>query len=219
MGNSNSKADATDWTRLLSDPDLGKHISQLLNVYREAEPKHRDQALMDAIRAIKQRAAVAAGQNAPSPETPHPQPLPAPPESVPPFQPSIFTPSFGQDRRCYPRLKCYVAVELQLENSPAPIWGNLSNTSLGGCFVETINPIPSGTTVHIGLWLSTGKIWVKGVALNGVVINSTPSFGVRVRFADLGLAERETLRQFLQFIEGTTKDRSGAQAYLAELKR
>ena len=36
-------------------------------------------------------------------------------------------------------MKCFVAVELRVEGSPNPVWGNLSNTSLGGGFVETVN--------------------------------------------------------------------------------
>ena len=36
----------TDWTRLLSDPDLVRHVGKLLQTYREAPPEKREQALL-----------------------------------------------------------------------------------------------------------------------------------------------------------------------------
>ena len=136
-----------------------------------------------------------------------------------PFSPDIFTPSSGQDRRKYPRLKCFVAVELHVAGSAVPIWGNLSDTSMGGCFVESSSPVGAGANVEIGLWLSSGKLWVKGMVLNGVVTKSTPSFGIRVKFADLEPPERETLREFLKFVETTTRGYEKHHGYLAQLKR
>ena len=76
---------------------------------------------------------------------------------------------------------------------------------MGGCFVETAAPVPSGVSVEIGLWLANGKIWIKGLILTGIVTKSSPSFGVRIRFSELESAEREDLRQFLKYVESTTK--------------
>ena len=112
-----------------------------------------------------------------------------------------------------------MAVELHISGSPNPIWGNLSNTSLGGCFVESVTPIAAGADVQIGLWVSSGKIWVKGIALHGVVTKSTPSFGIRIKFGEMAPAERESLRQFLKFVESTTKGYDEQHSYLAQLKR
>ena len=53
---------------------------------------------------------------------------------------------------------------------------------MGGCYIETVSPIKSGTDVQIGLWVANGKVWVKGMILNGIVVKSNPAFGVRVRF-------------------------------------
>ena len=67
------------------------------------------------------------------------------------------------------RAKAKRFVELHVKGMATPIWGNLANTSLGGCFVDSLTPIDSGSEVEIGLWVSSGKIWVKGLVLNGVV--------------------------------------------------
>jgi hypothetical protein len=211
-------ADGADWTNLLKDPDIASHLGELLQVYRETSPEQRNQALTDAMRKIKSAAA-----SAPMPEASAHSPVPKPaqnaPDVTPPFAPDIFTPCWGQDRRHYPRMKCFVAVEIRVQNSPTPVWGNLSNTSLGGCLVETASRLPVGQKLEIGLWVASGKIWVKGLILDGVVANADPSFGIRVKFGEMETSDRESLRQFLKYVEQETKGYHYQQGYLAQLKR
>lgn len=110
-----------------------------------------------------------------------------------------------------------MAVELRVDNADAPIWGNLSNTSLGGCQVETATRIKDGSHVEIGLWVASGKIWVKGLALNGVITRS-PAAGVRVRFSGMEPTGKENLRQFLKYVQETTKASTSESSYLQLLK-
>src|SRR5262245_12296054 len=112
----------TDWTKLLSDPDLVSHLGSLLKTYREAAPEKREEARVAAMREIKSQtpAAKAAAAAAGSNHIPDPvivTPVPTAVSDTPPFEPDIFTPSWGQDRRRYPRIKCFVAVELRVEGS------------------------------------------------------------------------------------------------------
>jgi hypothetical protein len=218
MNETKISAPGADWTKLLTDPDIASHLGELLQAYRDAEPARRDQVLRDTMRKIKNEAA-----KAQSPASSSGVSLEAPaataPAATPPFEPDIFTPCWGQDRRRYPRMKCFVAVELHIDGSPTPVWGNLSNTSLGGGFVETVTPVKTGVKLEIGLWVANGKIWVKGLILNGIVTRSNPSFGVRLKFDNLEPSERETLRQFLKFVESTTKTYESQQGYLAQMKR
>lgn len=217
MTETKTSAPGADWTKLLADPEIASHLGELLQAYRDAEPATRNQVLLETMRSIKSRASA----NVPSSSikaSPQP-PAATAPAATPPFEPDIFTPCWGQDRRRYPRMKCFVAVELRVAGSPAPIWGNLSNTSLGGGFVETVTPVPTGVQLEIGLWVANGKIWVKGLTLNGIVTRSNPNFGVRLKFDNLEASERETLRQFLKFVEGITKSYQSQQGYLAQMKR
>ena len=46
----------TDWTRLLTDPDLVSHLGKLLQTYREVSPEQREPALLRAMREIKDAA-------------------------------------------------------------------------------------------------------------------------------------------------------------------
>ena len=211
----------TDWTRILSDPDLVRQVGKLLQAYREAAPNQREEALMKAMREIK------AGATSPSPghadalrveSTISPDAVPTPTSATPPFEPDLFANNWNSDRRKHPRIKCFVAVELRVDDAPSPIWGNLSNTGAGGCLVETATPVKPGAKVEIGLWLPNGKIWVKGFALTGVVTRSGPANGVRVRFEGMAPEERDNLRQFLKFVQDTTRASHSENSYIQLLK-
>ena len=210
----------TDWTGLLADPDLARNLGKLLQIYRDAPPERREQALLAAMREIKQGAssgATAATSTKVAKES-SPQPMPTSVSATPPFEPDLFSPNWGQDRRRHPRIKCFVAVEMRVNDADAPIWGNLSNTSMGGCQVETAAHISGGAKVEIGLWVASGKIWVKGLALNGIVTRSAPAGGVRVRFEGMDPAGKENLRQFLKYVQETTRASNSESSYLQLLK-
>lgn len=219
----------SDWTRLLTDPDLVSHLGKLLQTYREVTPEKREAALLQAMREIKEAAVQAreAKQNkttaagaaaAVLPPAPiEPLEAPQPVTEAPPFEPELLRQTEG-DRRRYHRIKCYVAVEIRVEGSKEPVWGNLANVGRGGCLVETASAVPAGKALEIGLWVASGKIWVKGVILNGVATRTSPSYGVRVKFSEAELSEKEHLREFLKFVENTTRKSQSGNAYVAQLK-
>jgi hypothetical protein len=212
-----SAATGTDWTRILSDPDLVRQVGKLLQTYREAPAEKREEALLAAMREIKAGAANE-GHSAASQASSVLHPVPTPPSATPPFEPDFFSPNWGSDRRRHPRIKCFVAVELRVDEASTPIWGNLSNTSAGGCLVETANAVKSGAKVEIGLWVPNGKIWVKGFALSGVVTRSGPATGVRVRFHGMAQPERDNLRQFLKFVQESTRNSHSENSYIQLLR-
>jgi hypothetical protein len=218
--NSKAAATGTDWTQLLADPDLARNLGKLLQVYRDAAPERREKALLEAMRSIKRETAKSGPQALEKTSSESvAAPLPQPTQTTPPFEPDIFSPNWGQDRRQHPRIKCFVAVELRVSGSDKPLWGNLSNTSVGGCLVETTALVGGGAKVEIGLWVASGKIWVKGMALNGVVSRSAPGTGaMRIRFAGLEALEKENLRQFLKYVQETTKTMNSASSYMQLLK-
>jgi PilZ domain len=214
-----STATGTDWTRILSDPDLVRQIGKLLQTYREAPPAKREEALLAAMREVKANAAAHAGvASSKSQSYPTPEPVPTPTSQTPPFEPDLFSPNWSTDRRRHPRIKCFVAVEIRVDDEVTPLWGNLSNTSVGGCLVETATPVKPGAKVGVGLWVANGKLWVKGLALNGIVQRSGRTAGVRVRFDTMTPAERDSLRQFLKFVQDSTRASQSENSYLQLLK-
>lgn len=212
-----SAATGTDWTRILSDPDLVRQVGKLLQAYREAPADKREEALLTAMREIKAGSPNSA-KAAALPEKAAPQPVPTPASVTPPFEPDFFRPNWGSDRRRHPRIKCFVAVELRIDETGTPIWGNLSNTSAGGCLVETAVPVQPGAKVEIGLWVPNGKIWVKGFALSGVVTRSAHTAGVRIRFENMAASERENLREFLKYVQESTRATQSEKNYIQMLK-
>jgi hypothetical protein len=191
-------------------------VGTLLQAYREAPAGKREEALLTAMRQIKAGSAPTAKSAAKT--ISEPQPVPTPTSDTPPFAPDLFSPNMGTDRRRNPRIKCFVAVELRVDETPTSIWGNLSNTSVGGCLVETAHPVKPGAKVAIGLWVPNGKIWVKGFALSGVVTRNGPANGVRVRFDGMAPPERESLRQFVKFVQESTRASQSESTYLRLLK-
>jgi len=104
---------SSDWTKLLTDPELAKNLGKLLQAYREAPPDRREEALLAAMRKIK--AGGSQVKTTPDAVAAELKQLSIRAIEAPPFEPDIFTPSWGQDRRRYPRLKCYVAVEIRID--------------------------------------------------------------------------------------------------------
>jgi PilZ domain len=213
-----SNATGTDWTRILSDPDLVRQVGKLLQAYREAPIEKREEALLNAMREIKADVSKSRQQKNTQPQQDAPRPVPTPSSSTPPFEPDLFSPNWSSDRRRHPRIKCFVAVELRVDDSPNSIWGNLSNTSAGGCLVETASPIKPGGKVEVGLWVPNGKIWVKGFALSGTVTRSAGTNKIRVRFDGMSSGERENLRQFLKFVQETTRASHSESSYIQLVK-
>ena len=214
--------EGSDWTRLLTDPDLVSHLSVLLQTYREVPAEKRSQALLEVMRQIKEDAArsrdINEDKGTAELEQAEPLPSPEPIKETPPFEPDLFASTMTSDRRRYTRLKCNVAVEIRVEGTYTPIWGNLVNIGRGGCLVETPRVVPANKALEIGLWVASGKIWVKGVVINGVSARTTPSFGVRVQFSRAELSEKEHLREFLKFVEGEARKSQNEKNYVAKLK-
>src|SRR4051794_10438486 len=114
-------AKGSDWTRLLTDPDLVSHLGQLLQTYREVSPDKREVALLTAMRqiketAVKARAAVESANGSPvAPPVKDAFVQPEPILDTPPFEPDLFSAQTAQDRRRFVRVKCFIAVELHIE--------------------------------------------------------------------------------------------------------
>src|ERR1700683_1847550 len=116
MNETKNSAPGVDWTKLLTDPDIVGHLGELLQAYRDAEPARRDQGLRDTMRKIKNEAANAQPASSPLNLSLEP-PVATAPAATPPFEPDIFTPCWGQDRRRYPRMRRFRAAGVRGQGS------------------------------------------------------------------------------------------------------
>jgi PilZ domain len=117
--------------------------------------------------------------------------FPVPTNRMDEFRPQART---GPDRRKHPRLKCSSSVELHPLQG-APIWGKTTDLSLGGCFIEMAIPLRNAEKVKLGIWVEQTKLWAQGV-----VISSTPGFGIGIKFTEISEADLERLSKFLKSI-------------------
>jgi PilZ domain len=95
------------------------------------------------------------------------------------------------ERRQHPRWRCQNSVEIHVEGGPS-YWGNASDLSLGGCYVETPIPLDPGTKLSVAVWIEQSKVIVQGT-----VVHRTPGLGVGIRFHQLSSADHGIIRSFL----------------------
>jgi len=105
-----------------------------------------------------------------------------------------------KNRRLYPRMKCRVTIELQPHGSEAPLLANLTDMSLGGCFVETSAILPAGSKLKLVFSIDDGKMQAEGS-----VVRTDPGSGVAVRFNDMNREERDKMHRVLEFVQNSTK--------------
>ena len=108
------------------------------------------------------------------------------------------------DRRGDRRLKVSVPVELNLEGSETPIRGATSDLSAGGCYIETMFPLPPGTVLDMKLQLENTLL------IAATVVTCDPQFGNGIQFTKMLPEDREELQAFLDATEKAQKEQSGA---------
>lgn len=100
-------------------------------------------------------------------------------------------------RRKHPRYPCTGGVELrQQENSP-PTWGNLSDISLTGCYVETTSTLPVGSMAMFHL--RAHNLEMRGRA---VVKTSHHAVGMGIAFLHLSQEDQQNLEFLIGMLAG-----------------
>jgi hypothetical protein len=97
----------------------------------------------------------------------------------------------NDDRRRFPRFKVRVPIELLTEDGP-PLRGHTSDLSLGGCYVESLFPLPAGTPVDVRLTL-TNEV----VIADGTVATCDRQVGNGIRFSHMLAEDSDRLELFL----------------------
>ncbi len=103
-----------------------------------------------------------------------------------------------KDRRLHPRLKCRVTIELQAEAGSAPVFANLTDISMGGCYLETSSILSPSTKIKLGFSMEDGTL-----THEGVVIRLDPGSGVAVQFREANREGRERMIKILEVVQKT----------------
>src|SRR5437868_232779 len=104
-----------------------------------------------------------------------------------------------KDLRAHPRLKCRVTIALQTESNGVPLFANLTDISLGGCFIETSTILSPGSKIKLGFSMDDATL-----STEGVVMRLDPGSGVAVQFPELNREARDRMFRIIEFVQKTT---------------
>ncbi len=104
-----------------------------------------------------------------------------------------------KDRRSHPRLKCRVTIELTTESAEVPLFANLTDISLGGCFIETSTIVSAGSKIKLGFSMDDSTL-----STEGVVMRLDPGSGLAVQFPELNREARDRMFRIIEFVQKST---------------
>jgi diguanylate cyclase (GGDEF)-like protein/putative nucleotidyltransferase with HDIG domain len=117
-----------------------------------------------------------------------------------------------KNRRLYPRMKGRITIEFRPEGSDIPVLGNLTNISLGGCYVETSIILAPDSRLLLNFSMDNNNLQAEGS-----VVRSDPGMGLAIKFKEGNRETRAHLQDILDFVDRAT--RLYDNEYLAKLGR
>jgi diguanylate cyclase (GGDEF)-like protein/putative nucleotidyltransferase with HDIG domain len=103
-----------------------------------------------------------------------------------------------KDRRLHARMKCRVTIELHPETGDGQMLGNLTDLSMGGCYVETSAILTPGTKIKLVFSLEDGNLDAEGY-----VARMDPGSGIAVQFKELNREAKERMYRILEHVQKT----------------
>jgi diguanylate cyclase (GGDEF)-like protein/putative nucleotidyltransferase with HDIG domain len=104
-----------------------------------------------------------------------------------------------KNRRLHARLKCRVTIEVHPDSASGPLFANLTDISLGGCYVETSNIVPPGTELKLVFSVDDGQLHAAGT-----VARIDPGMGLAVQFKELNREDKDKMHRILEFVQNST---------------
>jgi PilZ domain len=105
-----------------------------------------------------------------------------------------------QKQRREPRYSFIASAELLEEHSGARMNSRISDLSLNGCYVDTVNPLPDGTLVHLRIFTETHSFEAPAT-----VVYSHAFMGMGMKFREVPSKSEEILRLWLPAATGQGK--------------
>jgi diguanylate cyclase (GGDEF)-like protein/putative nucleotidyltransferase with HDIG domain len=104
-----------------------------------------------------------------------------------------------KDQRLHTRMKCRLTIELHPQSEPGPIFGNMIDISLGGCYVETSAILTPGSNLTLVFSIDDGTL-----STEGTVARIHPGSGVAIQFKEMSRESREKMYGILEFVQNST---------------
>jgi c-di-GMP-binding flagellar brake protein YcgR len=110
-----------------------------------------------------------------------------------------------KDQRLHARMDCRLTIELHPQAGGGPIFGNLIDISLGGCYVETSVILTPGSNIKLVFSIDNADTDPEGaLSAEGTVARIHPGSGVAVKFKEMSRDSREKMYRILEFVQSTT---------------
>jgi diguanylate cyclase (GGDEF)-like protein len=106
-----------------------------------------------------------------------------------------------KDQRMHARMNCRLTIELHPQPGDGPIFGNLIDISLGGCYVETSVILTPGSNLKLVFSIDDAD---GALSAEGTVARIHPGSGVAVQFKEMSRESREKMYRILDFVQSTT---------------
>ena len=106
-----------------------------------------------------------------------------------------------KDQRLHARMDCRLTIELHPQPGEGPIFGNLVDFSLGGCYVETKAILTPGSNVKLVFSIDDTQ---GALSAEGQVARIHPGSGVAVKFKEMTRESREKMYRILEFVQNST---------------
>jgi len=103
-----------------------------------------------------------------------------------------------KNRRLHARMNCRLTIEAQPEGH-GPLFGNLINMSLGGCYLETSAILQPGTKLKLIFSIDDGQF-----PAEGTVSRIDPGSGVAIQFKELTREDRDSMLRILEFVQNSS---------------
>src|SRR5271155_1997299 len=104
-----------------------------------------------------------------------------------------------KDQRLHTRMKCRLTIELHPQSGGGPIFGNMIDLSLGGCYVETSAILTPGSNLKLVFSIDDGTL-----STEGSVARIHPGSGVAIQFKEMSRESREKMYRILEFVQNST---------------
>jgi PilZ domain len=110
------------------------------------------------------------------------------------------------ERRHQRRFEAAFPVEVRSADG-TPLRAQITDISLGGCYVNTLSPVTLDSIVTIVFWVGDQKLVVRGKVRTSIV-----GVGCGIEFVDMAPASKHMLEDFLQMRCPPVTDRRGSGA-------
>jgi hypothetical protein len=105
-----------------------------------------------------------------------------------------------------------VSIELQSAADQSTTYANVTDVSMGGCYVETSTILAPGSKLKLGFSMDDPTLFA-----DGVVARLDPGTGIAIQFREMNREARERMFRILEFVQKNTA--SYTARYLASLTK